>query len=120
MKRKGFTLVELLVVIGIIALLISILLPALGQAREQGKMAKCLANMRDMGTGVATFASAHKSRFQLVTGGSANPDPYGPDGPAADPSRNLYAYEGRTGSGASGMASRNMITCFLWSLSSLA
>ncbi len=91
--KRAFTLIEVLVVVAIIALLISILLPSLAQARDLARSAKCLANMRDMATGANTFANSHKNRLQLVTGDAANPDPYGPTGPNADPNRSIYQYE---------------------------
>jgi prepilin-type N-terminal cleavage/methylation domain-containing protein/prepilin-type processing-associated H-X9-DG protein len=64
--RRGFTLVELLVVIGIIALLISILLPALNQAREQSKQVADLSNMRQIGTAALMFANEHSQHVPLA------------------------------------------------------
>jgi len=54
--KTAFTLIELLVVISIIALLLSIMMPSLGKAREHGKRAVCLANLRAIGTALHVYA----------------------------------------------------------------
>jgi competence protein ComGC len=77
--RGAFTLVDLLVVIGIIAILVSILLPALGKARNQANSVKCAANMKQLYLACTMFAAEHKDhlpRLSLIDADrDTDPDP---------------------------------------------
>lgn len=70
-RRKGFTLIELLVVIAIIALLMSILVPTLRRATEQGKMIGCLANLRQWNVIYAMYLQDSDGKFFSGFGSSA-------------------------------------------------
>ena len=63
MTRKGFTLIELLVVAAIIAVLVAILLPGLGKAREAGRRVACLSNQKQLAVALHEYAVENADRF---------------------------------------------------------
>jgi prepilin-type N-terminal cleavage/methylation domain-containing protein/prepilin-type processing-associated H-X9-DG protein len=65
-NRAGFTLVELLIVIGIIALLAGLLLPALGKAKSKAQRIRCESNLRQINLGVALYADDHAGRMPVA------------------------------------------------------
>jgi prepilin-type N-terminal cleavage/methylation domain-containing protein/prepilin-type processing-associated H-X9-DG protein len=72
-SRRAFTLVELLVVIGIIAILVALLLPALTAAQRQARSVQCLSNLRQIGQGFQLYAAQQKGGW-LCPAWVSNPD----------------------------------------------
>lgn len=71
MKRRGFTLLELLAVIATIGVLAAILLPALARAREAGRRASCMSNLMQLGVALQLYAQEHDFAFPW-SGGKGN------------------------------------------------
>ena len=65
MMKRRFTLVELLIVISVIAILVSLLLPALGSARERGRSISCVNNLKQLFTGVGFYVDDNDSWLPL-------------------------------------------------------
>ena len=72
--QYGFTLVELLVVIGIIAVLVSLLLPSLNKARESSRKVACASNMRSIGQGILMYTNANKGVLPFAYSTTYNTD----------------------------------------------
>ncbi|MHC4799476.1 MAG: type II secretion system protein, partial [Planctomycetota bacterium] len=62
-RRSGFTLMEVLVVVSIIALLLAILVPSLGAARRQSRATVCLTQLRVLGQGLSMYALQHSDKL---------------------------------------------------------
>ena len=74
-RSRAFTLTELLVVVGLVALLVSLLMPALGQARAAARTTGCLSNLRQMGLAWTMYLSENRGHLpELITHTPATPD----------------------------------------------
>ncbi len=67
MNRRGFTLIELMVVIAVIALMAALLFPALNRAKESGRRTACASNLRQLGVALSIYAGENEGSYPLVT-----------------------------------------------------
>src|SRR5688572_29953892 len=93
-QERAFTLIELLVVISIIAILASMLLPSLSGAKERGREAQCLNNLRQIQMGAQMFWDDNQNKLAAVKGGRDAQPGCLTERHGAAKERNLYAYLG--------------------------
>ena len=108
-KHQGFTLVELLVVIGIIALLIAILMPALSRARKQAAGAACMSNMRQIM--IATMMYVNENKGWLPYTGWGDGHNWTPGASQRYP---CWAYDGMVVDARGSFAEQDIETGALW------
>lgn len=99
-RRLGLTLIEIVVVIGVIAVLVSVLMPCLGHAREAGRGASCAASLRQAGLGLAMYLDDQDGSFfpyyqdiPMPDGGRRWWFGFEPGGPASNPSQKNRAID---------------------------
>lgn len=93
MKRKAFTLIELLVVISIIAMLLAILMPALGMVKEKGRQVVCASHLKSIGLSVTTYLTDNDDTFHFGANNGLWRNWYNGDGEKL-PYNSTYAYWG--------------------------
>jgi prepilin-type N-terminal cleavage/methylation domain-containing protein len=111
---QGFTLIEVLVVVAIIALLTAILLPSLSRSREQARTIKCLSNMSNLPKAVLMFRTDHRGFGQLIYGPpGANDLPYQKSAwEFLDAGHSKYDYQQGAFNVVSGLVGKDWITAY--------